>query len=140
MYEAQYRYIKRNKEQYAAYALERYHRLKNEDPEKFAEVQAKGKAWRTANRDSIRAKQRKNSRQRKLDAINYLGGECKSCKGTFHPAVYEFHHRDPVDKDRDPSKMLSLKWERVTAELDKCDLLCANCHRVEHHNWELNDV
>lgn len=55
------------------------------------------------------------------------------CQGIFHPAVYEFHHLDPTTKDRDPSKMLSLKWERVTTELDKCILLCANCHRLIHH-------
>jgi hypothetical protein len=78
-------------------------------------------------------KQREKKRERKLQAIEYLGGSCKSCGGVFHPAVYEFHHLDPSKKDKDPSKMTSLKWSRLKAELDLCVLLCANCHRIEHH-------
>lgn len=89
--------------------------------------------WRANNKEYIRTKQREDKRQRKLDAIQYLGGICSDCKQDFHPAVYEFHHTDPETKDRDPSKMLQLSWAKVTAELDKCVLLCANCHRLTHH-------
>ncbi len=89
--------------------------------------------WRDINKEYIRAKQRVYKRERKLKAIEYLGGVCKKCGGTFHPAVYEFHHRDQTLKDRDPSKMLQLSWKRLQEELDKCDLLCANCHRLTHH-------
>ena len=74
----------------------------------------------------------------KLQAIEYLGGACQECLGVFHPAVFEFHHLNPEEKDRDPSKMFQLSWERIKAELDKCLLLCANCHRLKHHGWEGN--
>jgi predicted HNH restriction endonuclease len=93
----------------------------------------KAKAWRLNNLDYIKTKQREDKRKRKEQAVQYLGGKCQKCNGEFHPAVYEFHHTNPETKDRDPSKMLSLKWERVTAELDKCLLLCANCHRLTHY-------
>lgn len=92
-------------------------------------------AWRMSNKDYIRNKQRESKRLRKLEAIDYLGGRCSYCNNTFHPAVYEFHHRNPEEKDRDPSKMLQLSWERLKAELDKCDLVCANCHRLHHHGF-----
>lgn len=98
----------------------------------------KAKQWRENNRDYIRDKQRETKRQRKEWAIQYLGGLCKDCKQTFHPAIYEFHHRIPEEKDRDPSKMLQLSIKRLQKELDKCDLLCANCHRLTHHKDSYN--
>ena len=98
--------------------------------EKAAE---KAKRWRETNKDYVREKQREDKRNRKLWAIEYLGGRCTMCKNTYHPAVYEFHHIDPENKDRDPSKMLQLSLARLTEELNKCTLLCANCHRITHH-------
>lgn len=100
------------------------------DKDKAAE---KARKWRELNKDYIRDKQRVYKRERKLWAIEYLGGKCNSCGNIFHPAVYEFHHIKPEDKDRDPSKMLQLSLEKLTNELNKCVLLCANCHRLTHH-------
>lgn len=74
-------------------------------------------------------------RQRKIDAINYLGGVCNKCKGTFDPVIYDFHHIDPTTKEKDPSQILLRKWDRLVKELDKCVLLCANCHRLEHKEY-----
>ena len=90
--------------------------------------------WMKNNKEYVRIKQRNNKRLRKEWAISYLGSKCKRCGFDFHPAIYEFHHRIPEEKDRDPSKMLQLSKERLQKELDKCDLLCANCHRFIHHS------
>ena len=100
------------------------------NPEAAAE---RAKKWRNNNVEYRRDQQRENKRQRKLEAIKYLGGVCSRCSCAYHPAVYEFHHKDPLTKDRDPSKMLNLSEARLYAELDKCVLLCANCHRLTHH-------
>lgn len=70
--------------------------------------------------------------QRKKDAVEYKGGKCYDCNGDFHYAVFEFHHRDPNTKDARWIKIRQWKEERRLAELDKCDLLCANCHRMRH--------
>jgi predicted HNH restriction endonuclease len=107
-----------------------------EDPERWALHKAKRKIWEEKNKDAMRLKQRLMKRSRKLQAIEYLGGVCLDCKQQFHPSVYEFHHRDPLLKDRDPSKTLGLSEAKMKSELDKCDLLCANCHRMRHHTWE----
>lgn len=122
----QERYRLKNKEYYAKASLKYYHNNK----EKCAE---KARKWRLANLDYIRVKQKEDKRKRKDEAIAYLGSVCNHCQGKFHPAIYEFHHLDPSTKDRDPSKMLQLRWERLKEELDKCILLCANCHRLTHH-------
>jgi hypothetical protein len=43
-----------------------------------------------------------------------------------------FHHRDAVTKEFSVSQMLDRSWEVLRPELDKCDLLCFNCHMEEH--------
>ena len=115
-----------NPEYFKKKALEYYYKNK----ELCAE---KAKAWREKNKEYIRNKQKEDKRARKLKAVEYLGGRCKLCGKDYHPSIYEFHHTDPVTKDRDPSKMLSLSWDKLKTELDKCTLLCANCHRFTHH-------
>jgi hypothetical protein len=119
-------YSKKHKEMVSTASLKYY----NANKESCA---IKAKLWRNNNKEYIQEKQREDKRKRKLWSIEYLGGVCSNCKETYHPAVYEFHHIDPTTKDRDPSKMMSLSLVKLTTELDKCVLLCANCHRIEHH-------
>ena len=71
-------------------------------------------------------------REFKETCIDYLGGECWSCKGEFPVAVFDFHHLDPTQKDVEVSKLTFKPWEEVAVELDKCALLCSNCHRQAH--------
>ena len=129
-YKAQAAYYERNKEKIQERNREAAKKYYHNHKEEAAE---RAKKWRTSNKEYILTKQRETKRQRKLDAIEYLGGRCSGCLEEYHPSVYEFHHIDPLTKDRDPSKMLSLSPVRLKAELDKCRLLCANCHRLIHH-------
>ena len=124
-----------DKEKHREYARNYYHRTKN-DPEKSAKRKARRDSWWQKNKEDQRAKQRENKRQRKIEAIAYKGGKCSTCGGEFHPAAFEFHHINPKEKDRDPSKMMGMSKEKLFAELDKCVLLCANCHRLEHHKLD----
>lgn len=67
--------------------------------------------------------------------IEYLGGACARCGGSFPPSVYDFHHRDPSKKENDPSTLVDIaSVETIAAEVEKCELLCANCHRIEHND------
>jgi hypothetical protein len=70
---------------------------------------------------------------RKKMAIEYLGGKCQKCGYDRNPAALEFHHRDGSEKEETINKLLRGSFKRVMEELDKCDLLCANCHRELHH-------
>jgi hypothetical protein len=57
---------------------------------------------------------------------------CTRC-GFDHPAALEFHHRDPAQKNFQIStKGWQKSWENVLAEVALCDVLCSNCHRIEH--------
>lgn len=72
---------------------------------------------------------------RKIEAIKYKGGKCIDCSLELeksHYAVFEFHHLDPKLKDYDWTKLKLHSWSKIISELDKCVLLCANCHRMRH--------
>ena len=55
------------------------------------------------------------------------------CGYNKYPEVLEFHHRNPAEKLFNISlKWHCRSWERVRTEIEKCDLICANCHRETH--------
>lgn len=79
--------------------------------------------------------------QKKKNSIIYKGSKCMDCPITYPETpyvVFEFHHRNPLDKKFDWDKMKLHSESRIKLELDKCDLLCANCHRIRHHSLILN--
>lgn len=71
------------------------------------------------------------SNQYKIDAINYKGGKCQVCEYNHSAASLEFHHRDPNKKDFNFGGV-NRSFNSIKSELDKCDLLCSNCHRETH--------
>ena len=71
-------------------------------------------------------------RRLKLRAIRHKGGRCQRCGYDRCPAALQFHHRDPSVKDPDWSSFRSYRWARLVEEIEKCDLLCANCHAEVH--------
>ena len=74
---------------------------------------------------------------RKLIWDYLLEHPCIDC-GQADPRVLEFDHRDNVVKVAIISKMLDFTEEKVLSEISKCDVRCANCHRlrtVEQLSW-----
>ena len=74
-------------------------------------------------------------RQKKLkkQCVEYKGGKCENCGYSKCIGALEFHHIDPKQKDFTISHLRSTNFNSVVKkELDKCSLLCANCHREEH--------
>jgi hypothetical protein len=71
-------------------------------------------------------------RDNKKQAVEYLGGCCEKCGYSKCMAAMEFHHKDPTQKEFSISKHRGVGIEKIKPELDKCMLLCANCHRETH--------
>ena len=65
-------------------------------------------------------------------AVEYKGGRCAHCGYNRYLGSLEFHHIDPVAKEFSLSHYSGTAFEKVKGELDKCVLLCSNCHREEH--------
>lgn len=77
----------------------------------------------------------------KKAAVEYLGGKCIKCGWSGNLAVFDFHHREQKNKDFNPSanQLANRPWDEVKKELGKCDLLCSNCHRLEHNDYNNED-
>jgi len=73
--------------------------------------------------------------RKKQKAVDAFGGECQICGYNKCLGALEFHHRDGEEKLVAPSYAVNKwSWERAKVELDKCTLLCANCHREVHED------
>ena len=68
----------------------------------------------------------------KKQTVVEFGNICADCKQTFHYAVFEFHHLDPNQKDSSWQQLRLKSNEKRKKELEKCIMLCANCHRLRH--------
>lgn len=77
-----------------------------------------------------------NRKTFKIKCVEYKGGKCIKCDYNKSMAALEFHHRNPTEKDFQLSGSQLNKQcylsDKIKNELDKCDLLCSNCHREEH--------
>lgn len=74
----------------------------------------------------------------KLKLVEYKGGECEKCGYNKCVRALEFHHLDPSEKDFTISGK-SWSFERLKDEVDKCILVCSNCHNEIHYN-EIEDA
>lgn len=73
--------------------------------------------------------QRRAMKQR---AIEYKGGSCKICGYDKCNRALSFHHIDPTQKEFSVGWIRTNGWETIKTELDKCILLCTNCHAEVH--------
>lgn len=76
-------------------------------------------------------RQQSSSRMRML--LNQLKehGCCARC-GFDDPRALQFHHLDPSTKRRNVPSLIGTSDGYVLAEIAKCEILCANCHAIEH--------
>jgi hypothetical protein len=74
----------------------------------------------------------------KVRAIDYKGGCCQICGYNKSLSGLQFHHLSQNEKEFTISSSSNKSWDVLKNELDKCILLCGNCHSEEHnkHNDE----
>ena len=71
----------------------------------------------------------------KLKMLDYKGNQCVDCKLHLNETKacdFDFHHLNPKEKDVNFEIIRWKDWETITKELDKCVILCSNCHRIRH--------
>lgn len=97
---------------------------------------AREKRWRVKNGPLLKDTKKEYYRSRKLKAMELKGNKCFFCGLAYNGAnapIFEFHHTDPLDKDGGITRMLTNKaWTTTLQELEKCVLVCANCHNQHH--------
>ena len=72
----------------------------------------------------------------KARAVEHKGGKCQKCGYNRCLAALTFHHRDPTSKEVDWGLLRKRSWAFIVTELEKCDLLCHNCHAETHNQNE----
>jgi hypothetical protein len=80
-------------------------------------------------------KQKERALSRKLELIKLKGGKCEKCGYDKNISALEFHHLDPNAKkfNLDSRNLSNTTRDKILEELDKCILVCANCHRELHN-------
>lgn len=77
----------------------------------------------------------KNFRKRLKERATYvLGDKCQICGYDKCIEALEFHHINPEEKDFSFGSNSNRSWESTREEIQKCILVCANCHREIHYN------
>jgi hypothetical protein len=118
----------------------RLNEWRSANPEKLKKYrqgwrQRHGKAWYQRNKNAVKARIKRSVERKQRKFLEWKSHQkCSRCPEN-HPACLEFHHRDPSTKCFNISQgwRLNYSWERLLAELKKCDVLCANCHRKLHY-------
>ncbi len=93
-----------------------------------------GKRHLTARRRAyLKLRVAETRRGLKAKALAHKGGACAKCGYQACPTALTFHHRDPSQKSFPIGSGSTVSWERLREALEKCDLLCHNCHAELHY-------
>ena len=84
--------------------------------------------------------QRVNERYYEVVEKFYGHYSCQRCGYDKCKQAIEFHHIDSSKKDKTVSDMKTHSEENIFAELEKCAILCANCHREVHYGANLDST
>lgn len=103
------------------------------DPEYREAQKAKGRAYAATGegREALRVRSLRHARG-KVARVAKLKQEtpCADCGKNYHAVVMDFDHVRGEKTGNVAELVRRASWARVQAEIDKCDLVCANCHRM----------
>lgn len=113
-----------------------YYRRNKDKWKKSKELQTEEQA---ANRlSTVRKLKKKYGHEHKATLILLKGGKCSKCGIEYtgeNGACFDFHHTNPEEKDFNITTYLryySKIPDKIIKEIDKCELVCSNCHRLIH--------
>lgn len=110
------------------------------DPAKLLAPHKWPAEWRATKEHRGRSPEKARQRRERMLAwlAELKAAPCVDCGGSFLPCAMDFDHRDPAEKSFQISNAEGKSKERILAEIAKCDLVCANCHRVR--TWRARET
>ena len=111
---------------------ESQNKYREANPEK---VKERRENWAMANKELINqhSKSHRDTRREFLDIIKLEEG-CQICGYNEHPRALQFDHINPAEKLFTIAGLLTCAMDKLLTELEKCRVLCANCHSI--HSWQ----
>lgn len=121
-------YRQRNKEK-----IREWKSAYESQPHRQEKHRRRGRQHYNENKELYKTRARDRRRERKafIDEICLrYGCQNPGCKweGQLEPYQLTFHHVDPSQKEIEVAKMHSWSYEKIVAEINKCIVLCRNCH------------
>ena len=112
--------------------------MPHQDPEK-RKAYRKAQYEKNKELEKAQVSARREANRKYINEIK--GNPCVRCGGIFTPSAMDFHHIDPntkANKDNKSNGAINPSWtiEKIKAEVEKCILVCANCHRIIHASVE----
>jgi len=104
-----------------------------ENPERKKADAEKTARWRAANPEKNKASWHRVEQAKRQLLLDARAGGCIKC-GEMDASCLDFHHRDPAEKEGHIGEFRKFGMKRLLAEIEKCDVLCANCHRKFHRD------
>jgi len=94
--------------------------------------------WNYRNKKYRYEEKVKRGHRLKVKVIKLLGGKCNDCGLEYNgrnACVFQVHHRDPLKKEFvvNTRTLINYSWKKILNEIKKCELLCANCHFINHN-------
>lgn len=103
---------------------------KYENPTQFK------REWNHRNRPARQEYKKIYGRRKKAKLLMECGGQCSACGLKYNgrnAAVFDFHHRETNKVfNLGINTIITYSWERILQEAKRCDIICANCHRLVH--------
>lgn len=104
---------------------------------KYSDPTEYKRAWNHKHRPERFAYKTKRIHKFKKELIILCGSKCSCCGFPFDgecTCIFDFHHRNPEDKlfNINNCSLGRHGKKKILEEIKKCDLLCANCHRIIH--------
>ncbi len=88
--------------------------------------------WYQNNKNKQIANATRNNKKYRRRIFEYKESlSCESC-GEEETVCLDFHHKNPDEKEFSICNYNGAGWDRVLLEIQKCHVLCANCHRKVH--------
>jgi hypothetical protein len=102
-----------------------------QDPKKKLEYQRR---YQTNNRAALLEKKKERREEQRRFIWDAKRRPCKDCKKSFNPWIMDFDHvRGKKRFNLNRLCKVSASWETIKEEIEKCDVVCSNCHRERTH-------
>lgn len=92
------------------------------------------------NKGIIKSRKRKDVEEKRAYVKKVKDVPCADCGIKYPSYVMDFDHLNPEEKEGRISYLVHLSWKRLKKEIDKCEVVCSNCHRIRTQKHRINGI